>query len=232
MSKLLPSHVGIIMDGNGRWAQKRLKPRSFGHYEGLKAAKNTAAHISTLGIPYLTFFVFSTENWKRPTQEVTYLMELVKLSMKKEFPFFDKNNLRITCSGDLPTLPTEVQAALNEAVDYTADHTGTTINLALNYGGRSEIVRSVNRLISQKQPDGSVTFEDIQAHLDHPDFPDVDLVIRTAGEKRLSNFLLWQTAYAEYHFTETLWPDFGAEEIDKALAEYSRRTRKFGGTSA
>jgi undecaprenyl diphosphate synthase len=159
-------------------------------------------------------------------------MELVKLSMKKEFPFFDKNNLRITCSGDLPTLPTEVQAALNEAIDYTADHTGTTINLALNYGGRSEIVRSVNRLISQKQPDGSVTFEDIQAHLDHPDFPDVDLVIRTAGEKRLSNFLLWQTAYAEYHFTETLWPDFGAEEIDKALAEYSRRTRKFGGTSA
>jgi undecaprenyl diphosphate synthase len=232
MTDLLPSHVGIIMDGNGRWAQKRLKPRSMGHYEGLKAAKRAAAYAAKLHIPYLTFFVFSTENWKRPTQEVTYLMELVKLYMKKEFPFFDRENLRVTCTGDLESLSPEVRETLESAVEYTADHNGTVVNLAINYGGRSEIVRSVNRLLSEKKGNKVVTSDDIQQHLDHPDFPDVDLVIRTAGEQRLSNFLIWQSAYAEYFFTQTLWPDFSEKEIDQALEAYRRRVRKFGGTTA
>ncbi|MGM0431217.1 MAG: polyprenyl diphosphate synthase [Spirochaetota bacterium] len=231
MNKQLPSHVGIIMDGNGRWASQRQKPRTFGHLEGLKAARRTAAYLSSRGVSYVTFFVFSTENWKRPPQEVSYLMTLVRTYLKKEFAFYDENNLRVTFCGDLTSLPQEVQQAMQETVDYTKSNTGTVLNLAVNYGGRSEITRAVNRLIATGELPYEITEQDIAENLDHPDFPDVDLVIRTAWEQRLSNFLIWQCAYAEYFFTKTLWPDFDETNLAQALDSYRERVRKFGGTS-
>ncbi len=226
MDGRLPNHIAIIMDGNGRWAKQRNRPRSFGHLEGLKTAKRIISHVSGLGIPFVTLYVFSTENWKRPLQEVSYLMGLITSYLKKEYQFYDEHDIRVTFSGDTTELPEEVAAALKETEDYTSGHGGTTVNLAINYGGRDELVRAVNSLPLK---DGRITADDIASALDHPEIPDPDLVIRTAGERRLSNFLIWEAAYAELYFSPVLWPDWTAAELDTALGDYAERTRRFGG---
>lgn len=231
MDRTLPTHIAIIMDGNGRWATSKGRPRSFGHLEGLKAAKRVIKALSDRSIPYVTLFAFSTENWRRPQDEVSYLMDLVSSYLLKELPFYRTHGIRITFTGDLNRLPQKVQNALHKSVELTREHSGTTVTLAINYGGRDEIVRAVNTILtdSQREAGQAVTVQEISAALDHPEIPDPDLVIRTAGEMRLSNFLIWQAAYAEYHFSQTLWPDFTNEDIEAALTEYERRVRKFGG---
>ncbi len=234
MNQQRPGHIAIIMDGNGRWARQRNRPRSFGHLEGLKTAKRTIAYLSELHIPYVTLYVFSTENWKRPKQEINYLMGLVTSYIHKEFPFYDAHDLRITFSGNMDELSEEVRTALQEAEAYTRDHDGTTVNLAINYGGRDELVRAVNRYLGSAgyRSTVPVTADDISSCLDHPEIPDPDLVIRSAGDSRLSNFLIWESAYAELYFSDTLWPDWDRSHIDEALAAFERRTRKFGGVEA
>ncbi len=230
MDQHLPKHIAIIMDGNGRWAKKRNKPRSFGHLEGLKTAKRIIAYLSQLQVPFVTLYVFSTENWRRPLQEVNYLMGLVLTYIKNEFSFYDTHNLKVTFTGDIHQLPVNVQQALKETAEYTKTNSGTTVNLAINYGGRDEIIRAVNALIADNGSlERPLTIEDISQHLDHPDFPDPDLIVRSAGEKRLSNFLLWQSAYSEFYFNDTLWPDWTKKDVDAALDAYQQRTRKFGG---
>lgn len=231
MDRTLPTHIAIIMDGNGRWATAKGRPRSFGHLEGLKAAKRVIKALSDRSIPYVTLFAFSTENWKRPPEEVSYLMDLVSSYLVKELPFYKAHDIRVSFTGELHQLPQKVQDSLNKSVELTREHKGTMVTLAINYGGRDEIVRAVNSILSDSQRDQGqlITTEEISAALDHPEIPDPDLVIRTAGEMRLSNFLIWQAAYAEYHFSQTLWPDFDEQDIDCALNEYARRVRKFGG---
>lgn len=222
----LPGHIAIIMDGNGRWARKQGKPRSFGHLEGLKTAKRIISLISELQIPYVTLYVFSTENWKRPPKEVSYLMGLITSYIKKEYPFYEEHDLRVTFTGSLDELPEEVRKALKETQKDTSGHGGTTVNLAVNYGGRDELVRAFARMQEAQIP---VSAEAISAHLDHPEIPDPDLVVRSAGEMRISNFLLWEAAYAELHFSDTLWPDWDAKDLHEALDAFANRTRKFGG---
>lgn len=225
---LLPVHVGIIMDGNGRWAKKRGLPRSAGHKEGLTAAKNIVAVASSLGIKYITLYTFSTENWKRTQEEVGYLMGLVKLHLRAEFDFYKKNGIRIDSVGDLDGLPPDVKNEIINAKNDTRDFTGTTCILAINYGSRDEIVRSVRKIIQAGTSAADVTENTIKDSLDMPGLPDVDLLIRTGGEKRLSNFLLWQCAYAEFIFSDTLWPEYGKEEFFNAIMQFQNRSRRFG----
>ncbi len=230
MEHALPKHIAIIMDGNGRWAKERNRPRSFGHSEGLKAAKRVIAYIAELHIPYVTLYVFSTENWKRPLKEINFLMSLISAHLKKEYTFYDRHNIQVIFSGDITKLPQEVQKSLIETAEHTREHSGTTVNLAINYGGRDELVRAVNSMIeSRKSICTPVNADDIASYLDQPDIPDPDLVIRSAGEKRLSNFLVWESAYAELFFSDTLWPDWKDEQIDAALEAFDKRTRKYGG---
>ncbi len=222
----LPRHIGIIMDGNGRWAQKQEKPRTFGHSEGLKSAKEIIRHASTLKIQYITLYTFSTENWKRTEEEVGFLMSLIGKHLKNEMRFYKKNKIRIKLCGDISALPPKIQKEITQTIKKTSHFDGLTVILAINYGGRDEIIRAVKKLVQQNKP---VTEEQLSAHLDNPEIPDPDLIIRTAGEQRLSNFLLWQSAYSEYYFTPTLWPDFTPKEFDLALESYHQRNRKFGG---
>lgn len=227
----LPAHLGIIMDGNGRWAEKRKLKRSQGHREGLKSAKALVKEASRLGIPFLSLYVFSTENWKRTEDEISYLMFLIKQYLKKEYNFYLKNQVKVVHSGNLEVLPADVRKDIEDISRETASFSGTTVNLLINYGGRDEIVRAANRLIHNGR--SILLNEDsIQKNLDHPEIPNLDLVIRTAGEQRLSNFMIWQAAYAEYYYTDTLWPDFNEEELAKALKFYKQRNRKFGGYQA
>ena len=222
----LPVHVAIIMDGNGRWAKQRNLPRTSGHKEGLTAAKNIIREAANLGIKYVTLYTFSTENWKRAQEEVGYLMGLIKMHLRAEFAFYKQNGIRIEHIGDLDGLPQDVQDEIIQAKKDTADFTGTTVVLAINYGGRDEIVRGVKKLISNNQ---EITEESLTYSFDIPDLPDVDLLIRTGGELRLSNFLLWHASYAELLFTQTLWPDYTVEEFHKDLETFQKRTRRFGG---
>jgi undecaprenyl diphosphate synthase len=224
----LPAHLGIIMDGNGRWAQGRGLGRSEGHKEGLKTAKRITQAASDLGIRYLSLYVFSTENWKRAEQEVSFLMFLLKNHLLKEWDFYRENKIRVVHSGDLAGLPAEVQADLIQVQNDTAGFGGLTVNLAINYGGQDEILRAVRRW--QADPlRGELDAESFQRYLDRPEMPPVDFLVRTAGEVRLSNFLLWESAYAEFHFSETLWPDWTEEDLRLALREFQKRQRKFGG---
>lgn len=224
----LPEHVAVIMDGNGRWAKQRGLSRSLGHKEGLNSAKRIVATAASLGIKYITLYTFSTENWKRTQAEVGYLMTLIKSHLRSEFQFYKENGIRIDHIGDLSGLPKEVQNEILNAKKDTADFTGTTCVLAINYGSRDEIVRSIRKITENNIKPEEITEEFISKALDVRDMPDVDLMIRTGGEQRLSNFLLWQCAYAEFIFTDTLWPDYTENEFIENIAEFQKRTRRFG----
>jgi len=229
----LPVHVGVIMDGNGRWAQQRNAARTAGHREGLNTAKMIVRIASDIGIKFLTLYTFSTENWKRAEEEVSFLMRLIAQYLRNEYDFYRENHVKVTHTGNINMLPDFVQKEIQSATRDTADYDGIVVNLAINYGGRDEIVRSVNRWLESRKPielaKRDFTEHDLQSHLDCPKIPDPDLIIRTGGEKRLSNFLLWESAYSEYYFSPKLWPDFQAEDFIAALEDFSRRNRKYGG---
>ncbi|MBP3710634.1 MAG: di-trans,poly-cis-decaprenylcistransferase [Treponema sp.] len=222
----LPVHVGVIMDGNGRWAERQNKIRSAGHYAGLTKAKEIVKAAAVLGIKYITLYIFSTENWKRTADEIGYLMNLIRNHLKAEFDFYKRNGLRLLHIGDISALPKDIQNDLHTAMTETAAFTGTTLVMAINYGGRDEIVRSVKKLVANGACD--VTEQTIAAAFDVPNLPDVDLLIRTGGEKRLSNFLLWHASYAELLFTDTLWPDYTVEEFYADIEQFQNRNRRFG----
>lgn len=225
-SSRIPRHVGIIMDGNGRWAQARGLPRSEGHRRGTENAKIVVKAAIDLGIECLSLYVFSTENWKRAADEVGFLMGLIKQHLSAEFDFYRDNRVRVIHSGDLDALPRDVADEIRRVVSDTASFDRFTVNLAINYGGRDEIVRAVRKLAAAGESVGEAS---ISRALDHPELPDPDLVIRTSGERRMSNFLIWEAAYAELSFSEKLWPDFGAEDLAEAIRDYARRDRRFGG---
>ncbi len=227
--KTIPQHIGIIMDGNGRWARKQGKPRSFGHREGLEAAKRITKAASEMGVKYITLYVFSTENWKRTEAEVSFLMQLLKYHLKKELDFYRENQTKVIHSGDITALPEAVSKELKSVISDTAEYKGLTVNLAINYGGRDEIARALNRWIAgNRSSDAVITEDDISLFLDNPQLPDPDLIIRTAGEKRLSNFLLWESAYSEFYFSDKFWPEWTGKDLEKAVDEYLKRDRKFG----
>ena len=224
----LPVHTAIIMDGNGRWAKQRDLPRTSGHTEGLKRAKEIAKAASDLGLKFLTLYVFSTENWKRTQQEVGFLMNLIHTYLLKEFDFCKYNNIRVRLLGDRVRLPDNVQKDIEKIERDTQNMSGLTICLAINYGGQDEIVRGVKKLVANGTPADLITTDAISKSFDVPELPDVDLLIRTGGEKRLSNFLMWHSAYAELLFSDTLWPDYYKEELFKDIKEFQSRTRRFG----
>ncbi|WP_300568713.1 isoprenyl transferase [Flavobacterium sp.] len=231
----LPKHLAIIMDGNGRWAKKQGMLRAFGHESGTKSVKTTVEACAKLGIENLTLYAFSTENWNRPKLEVDTLMKLLINSLKKELATLVKNNIKLNSIGNLENLPKSVQKELLEVIEKTKDNNRMTLTLALSYGSREEIVSAVknisnkvkNNIISVDSIDDSI----INNHLYTHNLPDVDLVIRTSGEHRISNFLLWQIAYAEFYFIDVLWPDFSEEHLYEAIISYQKRERRFGKTS-
>jgi len=233
--KILPKHIAIIMDGNGRWAKQRGKQRIFGHSNGVKSVREVVEECARLGIEYLTLFAFSTENWSRPEDEVNVLMKLLVTSLKKEFKKLAENNIVLKTIGNTAALPEVVQKELAFVIEKTKNNSGMNLTLALNYGAREEItqafrslaVKVKNSIISPEKVDQSV----INEHLYTRNMPEVDLLIRSSGEKRISNFLLWQIAYAELYFTKVLWPDFRKEELHNALLNYENRERRFGKTS-
>lgn len=229
----MPRHVAIIMDGNGRWAKKRGLPRAMGHRQGVEAMRNIIRESNALGIEALTFYAFSTENWKRSAEEVGVLMRLFLEIFRNEIDELDANNVRIRIIGDLPGLPKAQREACERAVVRTGKNTGLRLNVALNYGARDELRRAMQR-IAQEVKDGALAPEDIDEaliadHLDTAGLPDVDLLIRASGEQRLSNFLLYQAAYAEFLYPLTLWPDFDRDAYHDALDAYAGRDRRFGG---
>ncbi len=226
----IPQHVGIIMDGNGRWARQRDMKRTSGHREGLNAAKRVVSAASRLGIRFLSLYTFSTENWRRTEDEVSFLMGLIRQNLRKEYDFYRENRIRVVHSGDLTRLPPDVQREIAEVGEQTARFEGLTVNLAINYGGRDEILRAVNRWLSDQETGRPpLTDETIRAYFDQPDLPDPDLIIRTGGELRTSNFLLWQSAYSELYFSGKLWPDWGEDDLEAALLDFRQRERRFGG---
>lgn len=235
MSKALkiPVHVAIIMDGNGRWAKKRNLPRIFGHREGAKSVRAITEAAAEAGIKYLTLYAFSTENWSRPKKEVGFLMGLLKEHLKTELPTMMKNNIRLLTIGDVSGLPGPVRLMIDNAKKKTLKNTGLKLVLALNYGSKAEITAAVKKIAalvkSGKITAGSITDRTVSAEMHTKGMPDPDLLIRTSGEMRVSNFLLWQIAYAEIYVTKVLWPDFRKKEFIAALREYSRRERRFGG---
>ena len=229
----LPQHLAIIMDGNGRWAQQRGLPRIAGHQEGFKRAKEIVEAVGKQGIPYLSLFVFSTENWKRPNDEVAYLMKLLNQSVRKEFRTLMDNDVKLVLSGRLQGLPGNLEYELTQLARETGDNSGLVLNLAINYGGRAEIVDAVKK-ISQHVLEGKMDPDQIDEalfsqYLYTPELPPVDLIVRPSGEKRISNFMLWQGAYAELVTLDTYWPSFTEQHLEQALEEYARRERRFGG---
>lgn len=224
----LPVHVAIIMDGNGRWAKNQNKPRSIGHYAGLTKAKEIVGAAAELGIKYITLYIFSTENWKRTADEVGYLMNLIRSHLQSEFDFYKKNKIRLLHIGDISGLPPDIQSDLRSAMEETAEFSGTTLVMAINYGGRDEIIRGIRKLVAQGTAPQDITEEAVSRSFDVPDLPDVDLLIRTGGELRLSNFLLWHASYAELLFTDTLWPDYTKKEFYSDIEKYQTRNRRFG----
>ena len=232
---MIPKHTAIIMDGNGRWAEQKGMPRIFGHQNGVTAVRRIVEAASKFNIKYLTLFTFSVENWDRPRSEVDTLMGLLVQTLKDQFEDMFKNNIKLNAIGDLDTLPGEVREELYTIIESTKDNTGMTLTLALSYGGKQEIFNAVKE-ISEKVKNDIIcldNFDDsvINDHLYTSNLPDVDLLIRTSGEKRISNFLLWQIAYAKLYFTDVYWPDFTEEDLEKAIVEYQNRERRFGKTS-
>lgn len=227
-NKNLPLHVAITMDGNGRWAQQRKLPRTAGHDQGLHTVKRIVKLASDLGIKYLTLYVFSTENWKRTEKEVGFLMNLIHIHLCGELEFYKQNGIKINHIGDIESLPDSIKKDITEAIEDTKDFSGMTLNLAINYGGRDELLRGIKKIINNKINENEITEQLISSFLDMPQSPDVDLLIRTGGEKRLSNFLLWHIPYAEQIYTDTLWPDYTDEEFLKNIEDFSHRNRRFG----
>lgn len=232
----IPNHIAIIMDGNGRWAQKRHFPRIMGHRKGVEAVREIIKSCRELKINYLTLYAFSSENWGRPKEEIDALMGLLESFLKKEFNQLQENGIRLMAIGDLTRLPVSTRETLQKIIVKTSQNREMILTLALSYGSRDEIVRAIQK-IGQEIASGSLLPEDIsdlevQAKLDTVGLPDPDLLIRTSGEMRISNFLLWQLAYTELYFTETLWPDFSKEELKRAVSEYGHRQRRFGLTDS
>ncbi len=232
----LPAHIAIIMDGNGRWARKRNLPRAAGHTAGVDAVRNTVETCSRLGIQALTLYAFSTENWKRPRAEVDMLWRLLRIYLRRELPEIMGNRIRLTCMGRVDALPAPVRQELESTIAATAQNTGMQLNLAINYGGRAELVDAVNAIVEEARIEGRlgdlrIDEEAIAARLYTAGMPDPDLLIRTSGEMRVSNFLLWQIAYAQLYVTDTLWPDFRRADLLAAILDYQRSDRRFGGLS-
>lgn len=228
----LPRHIGIIMDGNGRWAAARRRPRTFGHLRGARVAKNIITHAARRGVSNLTLFAFSTENWLRPAAEVHFLMNLLRRQIVRESDDLVRENIRFSTIGDLKRLPTDLIRAIDSLVERTTNNSGMHLTFALNYGSRWEITEAAKAL-AQKVLSGELTVEDIEesalaAQLQTSPQPDPDLIIRTSGESRLSNFMLWQAAYAELYFTPTHWPDFQVSDFEAALQSFASRNRRFG----
>jgi len=234
-TKRLPKHVAIIMDGNGRWAKQQGMMRTFGHENGAKAVREVVEGSAEIGIENLTLYAFSTENWKRPKYEIDTLMKLLISSLRKEIKTLHENNIKLSAIGTLDTLPAKVHKELLEVIEKTKNNSRMTLTIALSYGSREELIHTIkeisikvkNNIISPEKIDESI----INEHLYTRNLPDVDLLIRTSGEQRISNFLLWQIAYAELYFTEILWPDFTKQHLHEAIIEYQKRERRFGKTS-
>ena len=229
----LPKHIAIIMDGNGRWAKKRFLPRTAGHKAGVETVRTIITECKRLGIKHVTLYTFSTENLKRPALEVETLMMLLQTYLKKEVEELNRNNVRLTAIGDIEKLPKSCLDELKRAMELTKDNDGPNLNLALNYGGRYDITNAVKQISrdieNHKLNSDDITEETIKNYLSTKSIPDPDLVIRTSGEQRLSNFLLWELAYAELYFTDVYWPDFDEKELQKAIYTYQNRDRRFGG---
>ena len=227
----IPLHLAIILDGNGRWAKKKGLPRNAGHAAGARVLEDMCEIVWNKGIRYLTVYAFSTENWNRPADEVSALMKLLRDYMRNSVKRAMKNNMRVRVIGDKTGLDNDLQESIASLEEATSQNTGLTFQIALNYGGRDEIVRAVRKLASEHDIDymRGLTDKELGDALDTADIPDPDLLIRTCGEERISNFLLWQLAYSEFYFTECAWPDFTEAELDRALESYGSRTRRFGG---
>ncbi len=227
----IPLHLAIILDGNGRWAKKKGLPRNAGHAAGARVLEDMCEIVWNKGIRYLTVYAFSTENWNRPADEVSALMKLLRDYMRNSVKRAMKNNMRVRVIGDKTGLDSDLQESIASLEEATSQNTGLTFQIALNYGGRDEIVRAVRKLASEHDIDymRGLTDKELGDALDTADIPDPDLLIRTCGEERISNFLLWQLAYSEFYFTECAWPDFTEAELDRALESYGSRTRRFGG---
>ncbi len=231
----LPRHIAIIMDGNGRWAKEKGEDRLFGHFHGVESVRNIVEGCAELGVEYLTLYAFSTENWDRPKDEVTGLMELLIETIRQEVPTLNKNNIKLHIIGNFEMLPEGARKELNEAIGETKNNTGLNLIMALSYSSRWELTDAVKKIAadvnSNKLNAGDITQETISRYLSTAEFPDPELMIRTSGEFRISNFLLYQLAYAELYFTDTLWPDFRKENLYEAIIDYQQRERRFGRTA-
>ncbi len=229
----IPAHIAIIMDGNGRWAKQRKLPRTMGHRAGMKNIKMMVEESSNLGVKYLTLYAFSTENWKRTKEEVGALMDLVVEFINKEFEELHRNNVKLNSIGDISKLPEKSKAAVEDAMYKTRNNTGLTLNIALNYGGRDEIVKGVKEIakevLERKLQIDNIDDKIISDHLYTSGMPDPDIIIRPSGELRLSNYLLWQSAYSEFWFSNINWPDFTKEDLRRAISDFQKRDRRFGG---
>ena len=227
----LPKHIAITMDGNGRWAKTKGKLRVFGHKNGVKAVRDTVEAAAEIGIKFLTLYAFSTENWKRPESEVNSLMRLLVSAISKETKTLMDNNIRLSTIGDTESLPSKAKKELLQAIEKTKNNSKMTLVLALSYSGRWDIINAVNTIVKKNNVNRDITEEEFQQYLTTKSVPDPELLIRTSGEYRISNFLLWQIAYSELYFTDTLWPDFKKEDLEKAILDYQSRERRFGKTS-
>lgn len=231
--RTVPTHIAIVMDGNGRWAKKRGLPRQAGHKVGAEAFRTIANYAKSIGLKYLTVYAFSTENWKRPEEEVNAIMDLLEKYLREAIQDMEKNKVRFCFFGDLSRLSPQLQQEAKEAVERSAKYEGVQVNFCLNYGGRAEVVRAAQRFAQEcaegKRKPEELTEAMLSDLMYSQNVPDPELVIRPGGELRTSNFLLWQSAYAEYYFTDVLWPEFGPEELEKAIAAYNSRKRRFGG---
>lgn len=226
----VPNHIGIIMDGNGRWAQQRKLPRSSGHKAGMNATTEIVKAAAKANIKYLTLYTFSTENWKRTEKEVNFLMFLLKNNLRKEFENYKADKVRILVSGNIQGLPTDVQKEIYDVQNASKNFDGLCVIFAINYGGQDEIIRAIKKLTSDKNfSSEKLTPELFSSFLDIPEMPDADLIIRTGGEKRLSNFLMWHSAYSEFEFSDILWPDYTPAEFYKSIETYQNKNRRFGG---
>ncbi|MDL2298105.1 di-trans,poly-cis-decaprenylcistransferase [Synergistaceae bacterium OttesenSCG-928-D05] len=227
MSEKTLRHIGIVMDGNGRWAKSRGLPRLMGHREGIKAVERTIRAAKDLGVPYLSLYAFSTENWKRPKLEVSGLMAMFKFYTNAKIEEINRENARMRFAGDLDALPSDVREVLRAAEERTNGNTGLELIICLNYGGRQEILGAIDKMLAGgvRPP---VTEQDLRNYLYLPDVPDPDLLIRTSGEQRMSNFWLWQGSYSEYYFTDKFWPEFGKEDLEQAISVYYGRERRYG----
>ena len=228
----VPNHIAIILDGNGRWAKKRGMPRSFGHVKGCENLEDICEVAKELGVKYLTVYAFSTENWKRSKEEVDGLMKLFRNYLKKCIKISQKNNMRVKVIGAITAFDSDIQESIEKLEDFSKDFTDLHFQIALNYGSRDEITRAVNRMLEDQKAgklETPVSEDTISGYLDTAGLPDPDLMIRTSGELRLSNYLLWQLAYSEFYFTDVPWPDFKKEELVKAIEKYNERDRRYGG---